>query len=291
MESLLDIHVHGESMYSRFHIVRKVLKKKASAKAKCWKKAAAEHLLYHIKKDNLDTMYIIYRKPETIMRLQDMNDTDCIIRGMYYIKHPLRPSIKTIIELYQKRLIHAFKLHPVMDYYSIDSSALKAVWSLARNLEIPVLFHTDDRKEFMELTSPDKVENLIKRNPDINFIIGHGGTYAHPRVCGGHPSMRAYWRGKKTPYSRIELIARALATTRTYKNAYYDLTISTNRVKASIIVDFLRHYPETASKILVGSDFPLGMARTQSQVEKLKEMRLPDNLLEKIIKNRPFEKS
>ncbi len=301
MKSLLDIHTHRESIFSTIPEVIKILKEKASPDAKCWNNATVECFIRHIKKNNLDTLYTIFQNPKAIIELREKNDTECKIKGLYYIKPKrkepystkfvLQPPEDKIHELYEKGLVQGIKLHPVMDYYELTSENLEKVLNVAKELKIPILFHSDDRREFMELTSPDKVENLAKENPGVNFIIGHGGSYAHPRICGSHPAVRKYWQGAGAPYSRIELIARALRTSRIYKNAYYDVAICTNRVKAGIIVDFLRHYSKTASKILIGSDFPLGSARTQSQVKALEKAGLPNVLLEKVIKNRPFEKS
>lgn len=300
MKSLLDIHTHRESIFSTIPEVIKILKEKASPDAKCWNNATVECFLRHIKKNNLDTLYTTFQNPEAIIELREKNDTECKIRGMYYIKPKrkephstrfvLQPSEDKIHELHERGLVQGIKLHPVMDYYELTSENLEKVLILVKELKIPILFHSDNRKEFMELTSPSKVKNLIKENPSIDFIIGHGGAYIHQRNVGSNPSMVSYWQSKK-PYSQTELIINALRVSRDYKNAYYDLTICSNRVKAKIITDFLMHYPKTANKILVGTDFPLLWARAQGQIEALEKAGLPNVLLEKVIKNRPFEKS
>jgi predicted TIM-barrel fold metal-dependent hydrolase len=53
-------------------------------------------------------------------------------------------------------------------------------------------------------------------------------------------------------------VTEALALTRDQKNVYYDLSIATNAHKAKIIADFVNQHPETASRILIGTDFPVG---------------------------------
>jgi predicted TIM-barrel fold metal-dependent hydrolase len=250
-----------------------------------WKGVNVESHTEHIKKDNLEVIYAIYEDPNSLITLRN-TAPNCDIRGMYFIREPENPDIEFICDLYRNGLIQGIKVHPVIDNFPLTSENLKIVLGLSRKLRIPILYHSDDRNQYWKLTSPELQESIVKENPDITFLVGHGGAYAKPRLVGNNPATIAYWEGNKTIVSRRNLVIKALELTTFNDNAYYDLTIATNAIKAGIIADFVNRHPGSEEKIIVGTDFPIGLSKATSQLNALAKAGMRPNLVQKVASNR-----
>ncbi len=280
---LMDCHVHLDEIAVHNPLVAKYFEKQVGESR--WKGATIEQVLRHIQKDNLDLIFAIYENPEKILTLRKASP-HCDIRAMLFIRDIKNIDEQHLQNLYQNGLLQGIKLHPVIDYYELTADNLSGVLKIAEKFNLPILYHCDDRREFMHLTAPTLQEKLIKGNPGIRFIIGHGGAYVHPRLCGNGGPAKGYWNSGMTPYSRATLIASALNLTARYNNAYYDVTVATNPIKASLIVEFLQKNPTVAEKVLIGTDFPINFSSAQTQLNSLEKAGLKKSLLEKIASNR-----
>ncbi len=247
-----------------------------------------ENHIKHITKDGLDTILAIYGDdPGRVLALRE-KVPDCDVKGAFWPRDISAPSLEEKCDrLYEKNLLQALKVHPVLDNFDLTTENLENVLSVARKYGIPILYHSDDRADGMELTSPARQKKLVEENRDVTFITGHGGAYAHPRLVGNSPAARGYWDGSNNvPYSRRKLVEAALELADKNENVYYDVSICTNRVKAGIIADFVNEHPSAAGKILIGTDFPIMRSSARSQVNALKKAGLKGACLEKIISNR-----
>lgn len=279
--TLMDCHVHLEEIIVHDEIAAKRLGMAAGEKR--WKGISINKYLEHISKDNLNTIFGIYEHPENIRKLRD-RAKDCEIKGMFWPRNPQDPSLMDVCnDFYEEGVLQALKAHPICDNYEFTTDNLKYLLIAARRFNIPILYHSDDRTATMHLTSPENQKAVIEENPDVIFIIGHGGAYANPRMVGNNPISRGYWDGQN---SRRKLIHRALELSYNNDNCFYDLTICTNRIKAQIISDFVASHPKMAEKILVGTDFPIKCARAQSQIKALEKSGLGKKYVERIAVNR-----
>ncbi|HKC04581.1 MAG TPA: hypothetical protein VKC54_01810 [Patescibacteria group bacterium] len=250
-----------------------------------WKGASTELHVKHIQKDNLEVIYAIYENPNSLTDLRS-SIPSCDVRGMYFIRNVQNPETKLIRNLYKKGLIQGLKIHPVIDNFELKTENIKEILKLSREFKVPILYHSDDRNSYWHLTSPELQKNLIKENPDVTFIVGHGGAYAKPRLVGNNPSIKAYWEGNENVVSRKKLVTKALELTTFNDNAFYDMTIATNAFKAKIIADFVNKHSGSEQKILVGTDFPIGLARATSQLNALAKAGMKPSLVQKVAENR-----
>ncbi len=283
---IMDCHVHLNEITIRDQERAKRLGiRPGETVHKC---ASLEDYARHITKDGLDTILAIYDDdPENVLALRE-KVPDCDVKGAFWPRAPSDPSLEEKCDrLHGKNLLQALKVHPVLDNFDLTTENIENVLSIARKYGIPILYHSDDRADGMELTSPARQKKLIEENGDVTFIIGHGGAYAHHRLVGNSPAARGYWDGSSNAlYSRRELVEAALELADKNENVYYDVSICTNRVKAKMIADFVNEHPSAAGKILIGTDFPIMRSSARSQVNALKKAGLKQAYLEKIISNR-----
>jgi len=280
---LMDCHTHIQDIKFRNIETADFFNKKVGDVR--WHGVSIESHAEHIRSNNLEVVYAIYENPETLVKLREAAP-GCDVRGMFFVRDINYPDKYYIRTLFAKGFIQGLKVHPVIDNFSLTTQNLKNVLDLAREFSVPLLYHSDDRSKFWQLTAPELQEDLVRENPDVKFIIGHGGAYAHPRLVGSHPSVIAYWEGSAQGVSRRKLVTSALELAYLRDNAFYDLTVATNSVKAGIITEFLHKYSEAAEKILVGTDFPVQRAKTVSQLQSLSDAGLRPALLTKIASNR-----
>src|SRR5688572_30386990 len=191
---LMDCHVHIDEIKIHDKEVASYFGKETGEVR--WKGASIEMHVQHIKKDNLNVIYAIYENPSSLNDLIYAAPM-CDVRGMYFIRNIQKPDTKLIRDLYKKGLIQALKVHPVIDNFELTTTNLKKVLALSREFNVPILYHSDDRNSYWHLTAPELQKNIVKENPDVTFIIGHGGAYAKPRLVGSHPSVVAYWEGNE----------------------------------------------------------------------------------------------
>ena len=315
---LADAHIHVDSypMYNPF--VCKQRGRVYGDVSNVWNLEGLEH---HLTRDTVEEAHLIFSDLKSLDAIQG-RVPHTKIRGWYWVRMPtalpdevkakfpqwhsvfeeyeergiVRPKPKLdyrergrIVELSYDPRVYGLKIHPVLDYFALTEENIQDVLYSARVLNLAVLFHTDDRKETAHLTHPDLYEPILKNNPDITFVIGHGGAFAHPRKVGeNNPVARAYWSEERKPFPIAYGIQRALDIARKYPNAFYETSLSNNRIKAGLIGSALKEHPDLAHSIIVGTDYPLGIgAKVSGQLRALQEHgNVPDELLITIAGNR-----
>ena len=266
-----------------------------------WPNPTIKTMVRHIKHDRIDELWVIADSLKVIDSLKSRTEKFCKIQSFFWVHDIDDPEIAKMGRGERVRLVNGIKVHPQVDAFELTAKKMEKVTRLARRFRLPVIFHTAccDREDHgpekemadMHLTAPHKYEELIAKNPDIPFVIGHGGSYAPTRLgpptdpsqnCPG----RAFWRENKKPYTIRFLIEEALRISRDYSNAFYDTSVSTNPGKAQLIADFTNENPGVAKKILVGTDYPIQWARCPTQVAALMKKGLRDELAAQIVGNR-----
>lgn len=119
------------------------------------------------------------------------------------------------------RLFKGIKLHPRLEDFDPLSAEYNAMFRTIENAKKPVLIHT--RKENNENTDPDRLIELVRRYPKINFIFAH------------------FANGVDSVFSKIAEL----------ENLYFDTSIVSS---PKIIELTVRKYG--SERILFGSDFP-----------------------------------
>ena len=96
------------------------------------------------------------------------------------------------------------KIHPLLQEFEADSDIIMQAVEITKKYSKPVLIHAgpatyylpgENKTQFADFSSINKIANLIANFPGVNFIVGHAGLDDFPKV--------------------IENIAK-------YKNAYVD---------------------------------------------------------------------
>ncbi len=280
---LMDCHVHVDDIRVYSEVVAKKLKKNVGDIVH--PKTSPERYARHIKENNIEVLFAIYENRQSIIDLKRAV-VKCKVEGFYFVRKIDSIDWRLFSNLHRDGILQGIKIHPTLDDFKLTEKNLELILMAARKYKIPILYHSDDRNKFMHLTAPALQEELIKENSDICFIIGHGGVYANPRLCGEGVAAIGYWNGKNAPYSRIELVNSALQLALQYDNVYYDLSIASNKTKAALIVNFIRKNPGVVKKILVGTDFPIKFSKTTTQIKALIRAGLDDKFVKQIIENR-----
>ena len=287
LPSLADHHTHAQDL--EFHNEISAMDFNIKVGDHLYPKVSEKRYVEHVLRNNLDTIWLIYEDTSRLISIREAIKKEApstLVRGFYFIRDPKTFEQGELINLYQQDLLHGIKIHPVIDNFALLPENFSRVIDIAKKLDVPIIFHSDDRKKSQHLTSPDKQEVLIKAYPDVRFVIGHGGAYANPRLVGDkNTAALSYWE-KRPGEKPSELIIKALSLTLKNENVFYEFSITTNKIKAGLIADFVKENSKVAGKILAGSDFPTLNARLDSQLLALSEAGLSTELVIQIAKNR-----
>ena len=145
------------------------------------------------------------------------------------------------------------KLHPDFQKFYVDEEKAEKFYKAAGN-RLPILFHAGDNR--FEFSKPQRIVNMAKKYPDVNFIAAHFGGYR----C---------WDDAKL-YKGL-------------KNVYFDTCSSLPFIsaeKAKEIIDMLG-----VERFFFATDFPMWDAKGEMErfnainlTEKEREMILSKNV-------------
>lgn len=280
-----DHHTHAQDIC--FHNKESAKAFKINVGDHLYPDVPSQRYVDHVVKNNLDTIWLIYEDKKRFSLIREaisVGSPETKVKGFYFVRDPKKVDVKIIKDLYKKGFLHGIKIHPVIDNYPLSSENLDSLMKIAKQLNLPIIFHSDDRKKSMHLTSPEKQMELATTYPDVRLVIGHGGAYANPRISGeNNTGAIGYWTGKS---SRRAFIISALQLSMSKENVFYEFSIVTNKIKAKIISDFVNENPKVSGKILAGSDFPTLNARLDSQIEALAKAGLSRRHLLQVAANR-----
>jgi len=279
----LDCHVHIDQIGIKHPLAIRQFNEYVDANGIWYPASTVETYVQYIQEEGIKRMFALYDNPERLIAFRNAA-LECKIDGFLWVHNPRDFNSDTANNLIKQGLLQGFKLHPVFDRYEITTDNLGSVLDIAKDYQIPILFHSDDLLEIMYLTAPGLQEALVRHNPDVNTIIGHAGAYVPNMDQWPDHVVKDYWHGGI--YQPKELIERALTLAHDYPNVFCDLTIITNPRKANIIINFIEDHPKVVTKILLGIDFPIDSASLHKQVEALQKGGLSDVFLNKLISNR-----
>lgn len=201
-----------------------------------------EQVVRYVEKYKLTHLVGIYDSPEIAERFRAV--VPAKIFFFKWIRKPIQPHIEDFAS--------GIKLHPYIDRYEFNRQNTEPTLNLAKQKKLPILIHCDDRTP--NLSRPRIVSAAAREFPEINFIIGHSGSYA---PCS-----------YRTPrISRIdqnllkELVNEAVRASEIRPNIYLDTAILASRLKASILVS------APVEKILIGTDFPISKNRRETNYD------------------------
>ncbi len=159
----------------------------------------------------------------------------------YFVYDPriAEVDLKTIEKYADDDAFVGIKIHPSGYNVSADDEGYRAVWEIAKELNLPIMAHTWalTSNPNQKYATPDKFVKYLEEYPEVNFIYGHSGG----RTAG---------------------IIEAVEIGKAHKNAYYDMAGDVyNRRFVEYIVKNL-----AADRLMAASDMhwfdfsvPMGM--------------------------------
>lgn len=128
-------------------------------------------LFYDMRKTNEFIANCVSKAPNRFVGFADLQIID--VYGMHEASYELEYAVK---ELGLKGL----KIHPSNLNIPADDLRLVPVLRKAAELNIPVMYHSNPwGPGFYDVSSPDKINKMIKIFPDIEFITAHMGGNRH----------------------------------------------------------------------------------------------------------------
>lgn len=135
------------------------------------------------------------------------------------------------------------KLHPFLDGYRLEPTAVEAALGSAVERGLPVLVHTDDRTP--RVSRPALVAALADAYPETRFIAAHAGSYAPP----DEPWVGA----NRVSDERIEALVReAIEAASGRDNLWLETSILARKTKARLLAS-----EADPRRLLFGSDYPI----------------------------------
>lgn len=163
--------------------------------------------------------------------------------------HPGYPHIRAEMERLRSLGLRGLKLHPDFQNFYVDSPEMDEVYAAAEELRLPVLLHAGDRKT--ELSSPERIVNVVERFPGLTVIAAHLGGFAQ-------------W----------DLARRTLIG----KNVYIDTSSSLWFIPPEQAVETIRAHG--TDRVLFGTDYPLRKAT--EEIAKFESLGLTEEEKRKI---------
>ena len=110
--------------------------------------------------------------------------------GMLWI-NPHDPAWEQDVEQAVQHGFYGIKIHPVLDHYAVEQSALEPIFACARAHNWPILTHTDQDGTPMSAAC---YEPLIRAFPDVALIMAHLRMEAIRQRVSGYYLCPAFYR-------------------------------------------------------------------------------------------------
>ena len=191
-----------------------------------------QDVLMYSRRESISLFCGIYEHEET---LQKFTRAGIPIFPFFWERKPQSPQIPPSAG--------GIKLHPYIENYVLGTKTVLPVLLVARDRNLPVLIHTDDRRPSMSRGS--LVAAIANDFPDITFIMAHSGSYGPGKIERPGDS----W--VKDNLIK-ELVSEAIEVAKKCPNVFLEISILASKTKAELIA-----HEAPLEKILIGTDFPI----------------------------------
>jgi predicted TIM-barrel fold metal-dependent hydrolase len=174
----------------------------------------------------------IYEREETLQKFIRLGIP---IFPFFWERNPISPKIPASAR--------GVKLHPYIEDYVLDVRNIHPVLEIARERNLPLLIHTDDRRP--SVSRGRLFAAIAAEYPDITLIMAHSGSYAPGKI----DSPGSSWVRDSLVK---ELVSEAIEVASEYPNVYLEVSILASRTKAQLIA---KEAP--LERVLIGTDFPI----------------------------------
>ncbi len=89
--------------------------------------------------------------------------------------HPEYENVGEELDRAMELGLQGVKFHPDFQRFNIDEESFLPMYREIAKRNLPILFHTGDKR--YDFSSPFRVDNLLKRVPDLKVIGAHFGGY------------------------------------------------------------------------------------------------------------------
>jgi len=214
----------------------------------------SKHIVPKFKENFFTTRYRLVMLSNRMLRGRYQQNSDRDI-GNYYVRSLVEQLPDKLLQFYwvnffdedyKEKLLKAnkewnlsgIKIHQCVVPFTNDSEAMKFLASFAAKNELPIFIHIYSPKEAR------KLGELARNNPKTNFIIAHMMGFENILKDG-----------------------------KDLTNVYFDIStyymISRKRITKAI-----KYYG--SDHVFLGSDSPLGIENLKNNIEKIRDMNLPE---------------
>jgi predicted TIM-barrel fold metal-dependent hydrolase len=186
----------------------------------------------YARRESISLFCAIYEHEET---LRTFSNAGAALFPLFWVRTPLSPQIPGSAR--------GIKLHPYIENYVLEERNVLPTLKIARERNMPVLVHTDDRKPY--LSRGRLIGVLARQFPDVTFIMAHCGSYAPGKI----ETPGVSWTSEDLV---SELVSEAIEVATNCPNVHIEVSILASRTKAKLIAQ-----RAPLDKILIGSDFPI----------------------------------
>lgn len=251
--SIIDFHTHA---FPEEIAERAMAKLQEDCIVKACLNGTLESLIKSMDKSGVEKAVIcnIATKPEqfySILKWSKKIRSDRIIPLLSI--HPLDSEIKEHVKIIKSEGFLGIKMHPFYQDFAIDDEKVFKIYEALIEKDLFIIMHCGYDVSFPEwdIASPKRIINVINKFPELKFITTHLGAWKQ--------------------WDEVERLILG-------KNIYMEISFSFGWLPDNKIREFLLKHP--SDFILFGTDSP--WADQSKEVENLRNLVLPDNLLNKI---------
>ena len=192
---------------------------------------SSEELLKSGSKINI-AKYLVCSTATTPRQVSSINDfiaQQCALHHQFFgfgTLHPEMDDPEAEIERIISLGLHGIKLHPDIQQFQIDSKKAVEIYRRLALRNIPVLFHTGDRR--YDFSSPFRLINALDQTPGLTAIAAHFGGYSEWENVRNYPKS---------------------------ENLYFDTSSSLFILKKEEALDIIDYFGE--EQFFFGADFPM----------------------------------
>ena len=129
--------------------------------------------------------------PRQVSSINDFIAQQCALHPQFFgfgTLHPDMDDPETEIERIISLGLHGIKLHPDIQQFQIDTKKAVEIYRLLEQRNMPVLFHTGDRR--YDFSSPGRLINAMEQVPGLTAIAAHFGGYSEWENAKNYPKSR-----------------------------------------------------------------------------------------------------
>jgi len=253
-EAIIDFHTHAFPDRIAGSTIRALEK---SGNIKAFREGTVAGLLKSMDEAGIETSVIcsIATKPEQFQAILDWSHAISSSRIIPFPSiHPADPELETRLEQIHAAGFLGIKMHPYYQDYFLDDPSLAPLYAKITELDLLLIVHNgfDIAYPRIRRTDPQRILHTLDQFPGLPLITTHFGSWDDWDEVQKH------------------LIG---------KPVYMEISFALDCLEPAVVRRMLMSHPQ--DYLLFGTDSPWNGQK--QEVEKLKQLELPDDLYQAIM--------